>query len=299
MKTLGFDIGGTFVKVGVLGDDGKIERETKIPTNLGGPDELVGDLARAAREFGPGLAAGVACAGIVNGGTVVASPNLPGWSQVDLQARLETSIGVSAVVLNDANAFVLAEVEHGAGRGVEHVVGLAIGTGVGGGLILGGRLWTGRHGYAGELGHVIVELDGPRCACGNDGCLEALIGTLGILRRYSEERGRSGLREDPAARPLDVFDRAESGEEAAVRTWEWIGRTLGLGLVSFTHILDPDLFIIGGGISAAGERLLAPARRTLIERTLLPEAEAPKVRAAALGNSAGWIGAAVAAREVG
>lgn len=299
MHTLGFDIGGTFVKAGVLAADGTIVAETRIPTTRSGPASLVGDLAAVAAELAPGLPTGVACAGIVQGGTVVASPNLPGWSHVDLGALLRAELGAPVAVLNDANAFTLAEVQCGAGRGVPHVVGLAIGTGVGGGIVLDGRLWTGRHGYAGELGHVIVERQGPLCACGNRGCLEALIGTSGILRRYGEERRREGLADDDASSPEEIFARAEAGEGAAARTWQAIGELLGLGLISFAHILDPDLFVIGGGVGGAGERLLQPARAVLAAGTLLPSAEVPPVRAAALGNSAGWIGAAVAAQEVG
>lgn len=298
-RALGFDIGGTFVKAGVLDGDGGILAETRIPTTPRGPDALVRDLAAMAADLAPGLPAGVACAGIVHGGTVVASPNLPGWSHVDLGGLLRAELGVPVAVLNDANAFTLAEVQCGAGRGIAHVVGLAIGTGVGGGLVLDGRLWTGRHGYAGELGHVIIERDGPLCACGNRGCLEALIGTSGILRRYCQERGRDGLSDAEELAPEEIFARAEAGEPAAERTWEVIGSWLGLGLLSFTHILDPDLFVIGGGVGGAGERLLQPARRTLAAGTLLPPGEVPEVRAAALGNSAGWIGAAVAVQEVG
>ncbi|MCB9463103.1 MAG: ROK family protein [Candidatus Eisenbacteria bacterium] len=299
MTTLGFDIGGTFVKVGRLSGDGMIEEESKFETSRSGPDALVDEIEKAASRFGSDLAIGVACAGIIRDGVVVTSPNLPGWTHVDLGQKLRAAVGRPVAVLNDANAFTVAEVQCGAAQGVDHVVGLAIGTGVGGGIVLGGKIWTGRHGYAGELGHVILDLGGPKCSCGNRGCLEALIGTSGILRRYCEERESRGMEPDEDVRPVDVYERAEQGDAAAVATWEHIGEWLGLGLASFTHILDPDLFLVGGGISAAGERLLAPARRALHGNTLLPESEVPEVRPAALGNSAGWIGAAVAARGAG
>jgi len=155
------------------------------------------------------------------------SPNLPGWTtEVPLAGLLGSATGRRPAVLNDANAFVLAETRLGAGEGHRHVVGLTLGTGVGGGLVLDGRLWTGRHGAAGEIGHVCLLADGPRCACGARGCLEAMVGTRAILDRYA------AMAEAPAtaATPRDIAARALAGEAAAVETWRETGRLLGLAL---------------------------------------------------------------------
>ncbi len=295
MDTLGFDIGGTDVKAGRMGPNGEVREETRFSTPVDQPpEELVSQIANAVRKLGSSLPVGVACAGIIRArdGFVAASPNLPQLRGFPLRSALEQELSRAVAVLNDANAFVLAEVRTGAGRGFHDVIGLTIGTGVGGGIVLQGKLHTGRSGYGGELGHVILDASGRLCACGNRGCLEALVCRAAILEEYAAQGGRN------AADPETVAHRAAAGESAAIRTWDAIGARLGLGLGSLANIFDPELFIVGGGISKANELLLKPARVTLEDAALAPTDQLPEVRVAELSNAAGWIGAAAQAREI-
>lgn len=324
MQALGMDIGGTAVKAGRLGPDGGIEARVERPSPASeAPEVMVALLAEIARELGGGesigpcgpadpagsVAArypvGIGCAGLVDPwrGAVLSSPNLPGWTaEVPLADLMARATGRRPVLLNDANAFVLAETMFGAGRGAATVVGITLGTGVGGGLVLGGKLWIGRHGGAGEIGHMPVCVDGPPCACGGRGCLEALIGTRAILDRYRSlargSRGAGSFGEHVEAEPLTVrvlARRARDGEAAAVATFVETGRLLGLALAGLTQLLDPDLFVIGGGISSSEDLFLPAARAALGEAAMLPRAMHPRVEPAVLGPDAGWIGAAHAA----
>ncbi|MCC7144135.1 MAG: ROK family protein [Candidatus Eisenbacteria bacterium] len=296
---LGADIGGTAIKLGRL--DGASRAEREIPTD---PDSGSGSLAErlsaAWRELLlPGEAVpplGIGCAGLIDAGSgeVVTSANLPGWSREPLADRVASLMGRRPVLLNDASAFVLAESRLGAGRahGAGTIVGLAIGTGVGGGLVIDGRLYEGPRGFAGEPGHMPIDLDGPVCACGARGCLEAMIGTRAIQAAYARRRGEATVHT-----PREIFERAEAGDAAAAEVWEEIGAILGRALTGLTHLLDPDLIVVGGGIARAGERLLAPARRSFAQTVMAPEGLRPTIVPAALANAAGWIGAALRARD--
>jgi glucokinase len=289
VTAIGFDIGGSFIKAGRLDPAGGIAQEWRWPTPKT-PEEALALLAGHLREHGGGAPAGVACAGLVDhAGILRRSPNLPGWIDLPLGSRLSGAAGVRVAVLNDANAFLLAEVRDGAARGARSAVGLAIGTGVGGAIWIGGALWTGRSGFAGEIGHMIVDAAGPLCACGACGCLESLVGTSAIVERY--------LRFAPAGEartPAEIHALAAAGDSAAISAFAETGRVLGLGLVSLTHLLDPEVIVIGGGISAAAELFLPEARRALAA-SFVPADRRPAIHPAALGNAAGWMGAALAA----
>lgn len=298
MQAIGIDIGGTAVKAGRL-DHGKPAESLERPSPAReGPDAMVELIAGLIAELhgGSGLPVGIGCAGLVDHerGLVRTSPNLPGWiAEVPLADLVCAATGRRPAVLNDANAFVLAETRLGAGEGCGHVVGLTLGTGVGGGLVLDGRLWTGRHGAAGEIGHVCLLADGPPCACGSRGCLEAMVGTRAILHRYA------AIARIPSSdlTPRDIAARALAGDVAAVETWRETGRLLGLALAGLTHLLDPDLFLIGGGIARASDLILPSARDALRENVMLPAELVPPVVPARLGPDAGWIGAALAALD--
>lgn len=325
-QALGIDIGGTAVKAGRLGPDGAIEARVEKPSPAREvPEVMVALLAEVVRELGAGASprsfglagpagsgadpcpVGVGCAGLVDPwrGVVLTSPNLPGWTEeVPLADLVARATGTRPVLLNDANCFVLAETRLGAGRGAATVIGITLGTGVGGGLVLDGALWIGRHGAAGEIGHMPVVIDGPPCACGGHGCLEALIGTRAILDRYRSLSRASGAVEASYGRvevePLTVRGlarRAREGEAAAIATFGETGRILGLALAGLTQLLDPDLFVVGGGISRSADLFLPAARAALGEDAMLPAEMRPRVEPAILGPDAGWIGAARAAAE--
>jgi glucokinase len=325
-RALGIDIGGTAVKAGRLGPAGTIEAQLERPSpTREAPGAMVGLLADIALELAAvpprqipsaagqaragtgGLPLGIGCAGLVDPwrGVVLTSPNLPGWTEeTPLADLVAQATGTRPVLLNDANAFVLAESRLGAGRGAATVVGITLGTGVGGGLVLDGKPWIGRHGAAGEVGHMPLLVDGPTCVCGGRGCLEALVGARAILARYGSlvrATRAGGVPAEPAgAEPLTVrrlAQRAEQGDAAATATFRETGRLLGLALAGLTQLLDPDLFVIGGGISRSAPLILPAARAALAEAAMLPPAMQPRVEQAALGSDAGWIGAARAAAE--
>lgn len=307
MQTIGIDIGGTGIKAGRIGSEGGVEASRHRPTPATEPPgvmvsllaELIGELTPSG---GGPPSIGIGCAGLVDHerGSVYSSPNLPGWSEaVPLADLVARAVSARPVVLNDANAFVLAEWRLGAGRGASSLVGLTLGTGVGGGIVLGGRLWTGCHGTAGEIGHMPILADGPPCACGGRGCFEALVGTHAILTRYRSHRNPLENPEGESLTPLEIAERARAGEGAAKETWRETGRLLGLGLVGLTHLLDPERFVIGGGVAGAAEFLLPEAEATLREAAMLPARLLPSLSIASLGPDAGWIGAALAARGEG
>lgn len=296
---LGADIGGTAIKLGRL--DGERRAEREIPTDPGsGSGSLAARLSAAWRELlSPGEATpplGIGCAGLIDaaGGTVVTSANLPGWTREPLADQVAALMGRRPVLLNDASAFVLAESRLGAARAHSGgtIVGLAIGTGVGGGMVIGGRLYEGPRGFAGEPGHMPIHLEGPICACGARGCLEAMIGTRAIQAAYARRRA-----DDTVHTPREIFQRAEAGDAAAAAVWEEIGSILGRALTGLTHLLDPDLIVVGGGIARAGDRLLAPARRAFGATVMAPPELRPAIVPAALSNGAGWIGAALRALD--
>jgi glucokinase len=302
---IGFDIGGTFVKAGRLGREGRIEREERRPTPAReGPEALVRVIDSLFRELVPDgveTTVGVGCAGLVDPGRglVRTSPNLPLWKEVPLAELLAGPLGLRPAFLNDANAFTLAEWRLGAARGASTVVALTLGTGVGGGLILGGRLWTGVNGFAGEIGHAPLIADGPPCVCGARGCLEALVGSSAIVARYvgSADGRPAGPSGAGSITPRGIAARAREGDAAARRAFEETGRYLGIALRGAVHLLDPDVIVIGGGISGASDLLLPAARRSMRENLMHPPELTPEIRPAELGSAAGWIGAAVYALD--
>jgi glucokinase len=238
-------------------------------------------------------------------GTAAACVHLPleGVAFGDLMAD---RIGLPCVVDNDANVAALAEHRHGAAKGVRHAVVLTIGTGIGSGLILDGSLYRGASGAASELGHMVVDADGPPCqgGCPNRGCLEAVASGSALVREARREAsslpatalGQALAAGRPVTGPL-VTELAHDGDEAARRAIESIGRRLGVGLASIANIFNPELIVIGGGVIAAGELLLAPARDELAQRALRPPRELVEVVPARFGAEAGMLGAAVLAVE--
>ncbi len=308
MGVIGIDIGGTLIKGGFLDANGEVVHELARPTPADDPPEatlpvIVSMVRELTDRGGATTLLGVACAGLVDpvAGVVRRSPNLPLWSGVELRRLVGGALGMSPLVLNDANACAVAEARRGAARDVPSVVALTIGTGVGGGILIGGRLWAGRNGFAGEVGHIVIQAGGPRCSCGASGCLESLVGTEAILRSFHASGGDPAAAQEGTDRtgvtPRDVSLLARNGNAAALHAYEEAGRFLGIGLASLTHCLDPDVFVIGGGIARSADLLLPAARASLVETSFYPEEMLPEIRVAAMGPSAGWIGAALAAAE--
>jgi glucokinase len=301
---LGVDIGGTDIKLGLVTEEGEIRGSGKIPTEpASGPKAAAarvrGWLRENARGAGPLVAAGVDCAGLIDGerGLLHTSPNMPGWDDVPLGSIFGTELACPVVVENDANAAAYGEWAKGAGRGMRNFVCLTLGTGVGGGIIMNGELYRGSSGFAGEIGHMVIAVDGPPCTCGTRGCLEASIGAKAIVARALEmDRASPGSRAWDATLTVEAISHAaSSGDAVAVAALAETGRYLGVGLANIVHVLAPEAIAIGGGVAGAGDFILAPARATLRDCVMDTAMASARVVPAELGNQASFIGVSLLA----
>ena len=308
-RAIGVDIGGTKIAAGVVTAAGHILDRTRLPTPPHDESATLAalfEVVEGLRARDPGVAAiGLGAAGLVewpHGNARWAPHN--SYRRMELRRLLHERTGLPTVVDNDANAAAWAEARFGAGAGGGDLVLLSVGTGIGGGLVLDGRLYHGEHGFAGELGHLIVAPDGDRCACGNLGCLEAMASgsTLGRLGREAAAAGPGGRLAALAAAagaPVTgevVFAAALEGDKVALSLFERIGHWLGVGIASLVTIFDPDLVVVGGGVAATGDLLLAPARASF-DRYVHGRGhrDLPPVVPTRLGDDAGLVGAATLA----
>jgi glucokinase len=291
---IGVDIGGTKVAGGVVDDDGTVVAETRCPTPSDDSEAALDAVVSVVEELRARhdvTAVGIAAAGYVSAdrATMLFAPNLP-WHDVPIRDRIGERLGLPADVENDANAAAWAEYRYGAGRDEPYLVCLTVGTGIGAGILVDGALYRGRWGIAGEPGHVCVVCDGEPCGCGNKGCLEQYASGTALVR-YAAARGLDA--EGPA-----ITEAARDGDERALAAFAEVGRWLGRGLADLASVLDPGVFVVGGGVADAGELLLGPARESY-ERNLSGRGHRPaaEVRLATLGNNAGLVGAADLARN--
>jgi glucokinase len=307
-SAVGVDLGGTHLRAGVVDGAGAVlaERNSETPATVEGIvatiTEHVSDLTRG---LAPPLIVGVGAAGLVDReGTIHYAPNIVPLVGVPLASLLEDSLGVPVVVDNDANVAALAELTHGAARGCAEMLLVTIGTGTGGGIVSGGRVLRGAHGYAGEIGHFQVDPDGPRCACGERGHWEAVAsGTaLGALGQARAAAGRApalvaaagGLPEGVTG--AIVGDAALAGDPEALEVVEEFALAVAVGLAGLANILDPEMIIVAGGLVDLGDRLLEPVRAAFAGRVEGARFRpAVPIVAAELGSRAGVVGAAVLA----
>jgi len=321
--TFGIDIGGTKVLGVALGPGAEIVAEARVPTPAGSHaivgrhvaeaiEAIVADLDRAvgaAAVPGPGPAVGVGAPGMVDReGRLCFAPNLPQAAGVDWTELVGARLPGRAVLIeNDANFAVLAEHRLGAAQGFRDVVMVTLGTGIGGGIVVDGRVLVGSAGFAGEIGHMVVDPAGPPCPCGRRGCWERFASGagLGVLAREAALAGRLGavvgMAGDPeSVRGEDVSAAAAAGDPEARRVIEEVGWWIGFGLANLAAVLDPECFVLGGGVAQAGDVLVDSARATL---SALVEGGARRPQAAvvqaAFGERAGAVGAALAARQGG
>lgn len=306
-QVIAVDLGGTKLAAGLVDRDGTVGRRAVEPTDLSGEDALLSQLERViGRLVDNGLAAlGVGVPSTIDqrSGRAVASVNIP-LAEVDLRERLQQRFGVPVLIENDGNAAAVAEHRLGAGRGAAHVVMLTLGTGVGGGLILDGRLYRGAVGAAAELGHITLDLDGPPCqgTCPGRGHLEAMASGHAadkLAHRAAAERPDGDLgRAAAAGREVDsrlLVELAAAGPGDARDVLEHVGFHLGVGISDLVNVFNPEIVVVGGGFAEAGELLLAPARRVVAERALLPARDVVRIVEAELGPDAGLIGAGLVA----
>jgi glucokinase len=309
--TIGVDVGGTKVAAGVVDQQGRIVEKLKLSTPAASPEAtatVIGDAVLALLGRHEIDAVGVGAAGFVDeaSSTVVFAPNLA-WRDEPVKKQVEERVGVPVIVENDANAAAWAEVTFGAARGQRHVMLITVGTGIGAGIVVNGQLYRGRWGLAGEPGHYRVVPEGRLCGCGNRGCWEQYASGNALVAEARDFASRSP---GAAARILQlaggvaegisgpvVTQAALEGDAGALRCFDIVGGWLGQGLADLAAILDPGCFVIGGGVSDAGELLLAPTREAfghaLTGRFYRERAD---IRLAELGADAGLIGAATLAR---
>ncbi|WP_067128216.1 ROK family glucokinase [Microtetraspora malaysiensis] len=308
--TIGVDIGGTKIASGVVTEDGRILDRALRPTPTGGPELVADAIADAVTELARRHAVeavGLGAAGFVDETRSIVrfAPNLV-WREEPLRKKVAELVGLPVVVENDANATAWGEYRFGAGRGESHVVCVALGTGIGGGVVLGGALYRGRWGMGGELGHMQMVPEGLPCGCGNHGCWEQYASGNALVRQ-----ARINAAADPssAARLLElagsadavvgqhVTDAARDGDAVALAAFEFLADWLAQGLADLAAVLDPGCFIIGGGVSGAADLFLDRVRADYAAR-LTGRGHRPLagIRAAELGPAAGMVGAADLAR---
>jgi glucokinase len=313
MDAIGVDVGGTKIAAGVVDDEGTIVRSVRRPTPAGSPArtaEVIVEVIETLRADHEIEAVGIGAAGFVDAArtTVVFAPNLA-WRNEPLRDRVESVVGIPVRVENDANAAAWAEARFGAGRDAESVIVVTVGTGIGGGVILDGRLLRGGNGMAGEIGHLRLVPGGHLCGCGQRGCWEQYASGSALVRDAREyventpDRARRLLNlagGDPARLTgQHVTVAAQEGDPAALGCFADLGEHLGAGMASLAAVLDPEVFVLAGGVSEAGKLLLKPAKESFL-RHLSPRGSHPspaKVRLSVLGNPAGIIGAADLARH--
>jgi glucokinase len=323
---LGVDIGGTKMAVAPVDEAGRIVGVPLVrPSRTESTEHFLDGLVQVVRDALAASAAarldvvgvGLGCAGMVDWtrGIVVASPHLP-LHDTPVRSRVATAIGLPTTLDNDANVAALAETRVGAAKGLRHVVMLTLGTGVGGGLVLGGRVYRGATGAAAELGHMRVASDGEPCNCGSRGCLEAYASGRAlerVARRLVQPPAGSGAGEDrreegyaSGLASLDALGRltgeavgvlALQGDAAAGDAVREVAEWLGVGVTSLANVFNPEMIVVGGGLVTLGDLLLGPARAALARCGLSPNREVARVEPAALGNDAGLVGAALVAWE--
>ena len=311
--SIGIDVGGTDIKYGLVSEAGEIIEKGKIPTPVGcGYADTIEAIASAVRELSARHGAqvsglGIGAPGVVDGenGTVRSSGNL-GWENKPLAEDLSAKLGIPAVLTNDANAAAYGEYACGAGSEYKSVVLITLGTGVGSGIVLNGKLFEGCEGAGVELGHEVIRMGGEKCACGRRGCFEAYASATALVKqakRAMEKDGQSILwqlcnGDINNVNGKTVFDAAAMGDAAAKRVVSNYLRYLSEGLANIANAFRPEAILIGGGISAQGANLTVPLQKRVDKLMLGHGAYAPvKILTASLGNDAGMVGAAMLAKE--
>ncbi|RQD76119.1 MAG: ROK family protein [Candidatus Syntrophonatronum acetioxidans] len=304
---IGIDLGGTKILTVAADQKGKILLRKKEETRAReGPQVVIGQIADSVEEVlqlarinkEEVLAAGICAAGFYNfqKGLIMESPNLAKWKGVPLGKLLKEKINLPLFVENDANAAAYGEYLRGAGQGKNHLIYITVSTGIGGGIISHGEIYRGAEGYAGEIGHITMELEGPTCKCGNRGCLETLASGTAIARQAREalalgmptrmpQVAAMENREEVTAR--HVFTAAEMGDQVAQEIVNRSIEYLGAGLGTLAHLFNPEAFVIGGGVSLSGDSLFTPLREVFYRRAPGPVSEKVEILPARLREEAG------------
>jgi len=312
LPVLAIDLGGTKIIAALISNKGQVlAREYHLTLADEGPQSVIERILSAIdhllglRNIDPSQldSISIAAAGAINPekGLVTSSPNLPGWNNVPLRDTIRRKYKVNTFLINDANAAALGEHHFGAGKGVNNLVLLALGTGIGGGIIINGKLYSGSHGSAGEIGHMTIDINGPRCNCGNIGCLEVLASGTAVAKeavRRIRQGERSSLTEIVEGKIENITAEkvsiaAQGGDSLASEVISSTAFYLGVGMVNLVNIFNPEMIIVGGGMAKMGDLLLNPAKQIVRERAFQSSAQAVRIVPAQLGDDAGVLGAAV------
>lgn len=311
---IGVDLGGMSAKASCLSGEGRLAAVVRAKTDIeDSPEKTINTLARLVREAAERgnvpqssvAAVGVGAPGIIDceTGTVEEWTNF-GWKRIPLAERLGSLLQKPCFVLNDANAAALGEARYGAGKRFQDSVLLTLGTGVGGGIVFSGRLYQGYKGAGGEIGHTVIKLGGRKCSCGRRGCLETYVSTRALARdalseakKHKDSKLYLLWRERGTADGFLLFDALKRGDACAERVFSRYIAALGEGILNLANLLRPQAVILGGGVSAEGETLLAPLRRYVNARLTAGDYAPLNILAATLGNDAGIVGAAEYARQ--
>ncbi len=308
-EAVGIDVGGTKILAVRVARDGAILARSESPTPAEDQEATLAAMIAAAEALRTPevLAVGVGAAGMVDvaNGVLRFAPNLA-WRDLAIADRMRAALGIPVQLDNDANVAAYGEFRFGSGRGYRHVLLVTVGTGIGGGIIIDGRLFRGSNGYAAEIGHIVVEPDGPPCGCGNRGCWEQVasgnaIGRLGreeVAEHPSSVLARLAGGDPQAVTGKLVTQAAQRGDPVATRILSEVGRRLGIGLAGLVNVLDPQVVVVGGGAAVAGDLLLEPARAAFLDAVEAPDRRpSVPIVVAQLGTDAGAVGAAALALE--
>jgi len=320
--SVGIDIGGTNIAVALVTADGKIKSKIKFPTKINRGEEIIIDeivwkVSRVVKSVPVKSVAGIGigAAGFIyyEEGTIKFSPNMfhrevPFVSMMNEKIRSRGDkrlLGLPLYFDNDANVAAWGAYQMDVPKTVENLICVTLGTGVGGGIIIDGKIYHGADGYAGEIGHIILNPDGPKCNCGNYGCMEKYVGAGSIVERTLREikRGRrsmieklvNGRLEDMTTKTL--YDAAKRGDELANEMWKNTGRCLGISLAGIVNLLNPEFIVLAGGVAKAGDLILSPMRRTIKEHANTYAAKAVRCIISKLGDNLGVVGAALLVRQ--
>jgi len=305
---IGVDLGGTNLRTALLSVDGDILDKRKEPTHAAdGWKKVVGRLvnninqqrAIAEQRGMHGMAVGVGAPGIIqmDKGIVVKSPNFPDWNNLPLRDELEKALHVPVIIENDANAAALGEQWLGAGCGIDSMILLTLGTGVGGGIVLNNKIWQGADGMAGEVGHITLIPDGRPCGCGNTGCLEMYASARGIVQSYREASGMTEAAQASSVTSEMVYQTARNGDPVALHVMKEMGRLLGIGIANLINIFNPQMIVLGGGVKDAWDLFIGATHEEIMRRAFQVPAERTKIVPSLLGDDAGMIGAAAGALQ--
>ncbi len=305
----GVDLGGTNLKLGLVSADGELLHHSSAATEADrGPDHVLARIAQAVRRLADAArvpladiaAVGVGAPGPLDSktGVVVSAPNLPGWRDVPVRDRLQSDLGRPVVLENDANAAAYGEFRCGAARNVSNLALLTLGTGIGGGIILDGRIFRGSTDTGAELGHMVIQYGGRPCGCGNRGCLEAYVSATAVVahtREALQAEERSRLADSADLTCKDVFAAADAGDDLARRIVEETADYLAAGITNILHVLNPEMVVLTGGMMGAGEAFLERVRQRVRRSAFERARSGCPIVWSALGGDAGVLGAALAA----